>query len=167
MSKPDNVPVALRDRYNEIIALVDSFCEEHLTQEYQNLCHTLTAKLCRKRPSPITTGKVNTWACAIVYTLGRVNFLFDKSQTPFVRADTLCQHFALSTSTASAKSKTIMDALNIGVMEPAWTLPSRIQSNPMAWMIQVNGLLVDARHMPLEVQEAAFRRGMIPFVPKP
>ena len=167
MSKSDSVPAALRDRYNEIIALTDSFCEENLTQEYKSLCHTLTAKLCRKRPSPITTGKANTWACAIVYTLGRVNFLFDKSQTPFMRADTLCQHFALSTSTASAKSKSISDALNISVMEPAWTLPSRMLSNPMAWMIQVNGLIVDARRMPPDFQEEAFRRGMIPFVPKP
>ena len=60
-----------------------------------------------------------------------------------------------------------MDALNIGIMEPAWTLPSRMQGNPMARMTQVNGLLADARHMPREVQEIAFRRGLIPFVPEP
>ena len=29
----------------------------------------------------------------------------------------------------------------------------------MAWLIQVNGLIVDARKAPREVQEEAFRRG--------
>ncbi len=96
-SKSNSVPAALQDKYNDIIALTDPFCTEHLTQEYTDLCHALTAKLCRKRPSPVTTGKAR--ACAIVYTLGRVNFLFDKSQTPFMRADVLCQHFSLGTST--------------------------------------------------------------------
>ena len=35
----------------------------------------------------------------------------------------------------------------------------------MAWMIQVNGLIVDARYVSREVQEEAFRRGMIPYLP--
>ncbi|MFD2112731.1 DUF6398 domain-containing protein [Thiorhodococcus fuscus] len=33
-----------------------------------------------------------------MYALGRVNFLFDPSQTPSVQADDLCAHFGLSTS---------------------------------------------------------------------
>jgi hypothetical protein len=37
--------------------------------------------------------------------------------------------------------------------------------NPMVWLIQVNGMIVDARSMPKEVQEEAFERGMIPFIP--
>jgi hypothetical protein len=32
-------------------------------------------------------------------------------------------------------------------------------------MAEVNGLLVDLRDMPREVQEIAFQKGMIPYVP--
>ena len=35
----------------------------------------------------------------------------------------------------------------------------------MAWMIMVNGLIVDARYLPREIQEVACRKGLIPYVP--
>ncbi|WP_153304596.1 hypothetical protein [Desulfonatronum thiodismutans] len=38
-------------------------------------------------------------------------------------------------------------------------------SNPLAWMITVNGLLVDARDIPLEVQKIASAKGLIPNIP--
>jgi hypothetical protein len=40
-----------------------------------------------------------------------------------------------------------------------------MDSNPLVWMISVNGLLVDVRYMPREVQEIAFEKGFIPFIP--
>ncbi len=65
----------------------------------------------------------------------------------------------------SNKSKQIMDLLKIDLMDPEWTLPSRIEDNPMAWMISVNGLIIDARHVPREIQEVAFKKGLIPYLP--
>ncbi|MCL5285664.1 MAG: DUF6398 domain-containing protein [Nitrospirae bacterium] len=165
MSGSDRVPAALQERYHEVIALTDKCCQELLTQEYGDLCRKMAASLCRKRPSPLISGKASTWACGIVYSIGRVNFLFDKSQTPYLRADELCGHFGLSTSTGTAKSKAIMDILNVGLMDPVWTLPSRQADNPMAWLIMVNGTVVDARAMPKEIQEEAIRRGLIPSLP--
>ena len=50
-------------------------------------------------------------------------------------------------------------------MDPQWTLPSFAASNPLTWMAQVNGLLVDLRTMPREVQQIAFDQGMIPYIP--
>jgi hypothetical protein len=38
-------------------------------------------------------------------------------------------------------------------------------ANPLVWMAEVNGLLVDVRDMPREVQEIAFHKGMIPYIP--
>lgn len=165
MSESERVPAALQVKYDEIVALTDTFCQRHLNEEYRDLCRRMAATLCRKRPSPVTTGNTNTWACGIVYAVGRINFLFDKSQTPHMRADELCQHFGLSPKTGSAKSTAIMELLKSGQMDPHWTLPSRMGDNPMAWLIQVNGLIVDARHAPREIQEEAFRRGMIPYLP--
>ncbi len=145
MSESERVPAALQSQYDEIVTLTDTFCQQHLNEEYRDLCRRMAATLCRKRPSPVATGKTNTWACGIVYSVGRVNFLFDKSQTPYLRADELCQHFGLSPKTGSAKSTAIMALLKSGQADPHWTLPSRMGDNPMAWLIQVNGLIVDAR----------------------
>lgn len=50
-------------------------------------------------------------------------------------------------------------------LDPNWTLPSLMDHNPMAWMITVNGLIIDARHAPREIQEAAYRKGLIPYIP--
>jgi hypothetical protein len=163
--KTERVPTTLQGKYDEIVALTDGFCRQHLNEEYAELCRRMAATLCRKRPSPVTTGQVNTWACGIVYTLGRINFLFDKSQTPHLRADELCQHFGLSPKTGSAKSTAIMDLLKSGQMDPKWTLPSLLGQNPLVWMIRVNGLIVDARRAPREIQEEAFRQGLIPYLP--
>ena len=80
-----------------------------------------------------------------------------------MRADALCDYFGLGTSTGSAKSKAIMDTLRIAVMDPNWTLPSRLKDIPL--FIQVNGMIVDARKMPREIQEEAFKRGIIPYLP--
>ncbi|MFP3709282.1 DUF6398 domain-containing protein [Paraburkholderia sp. SIMBA_009] len=93
----ERVPVAMQDRYREITALTDAFCAQHLTDEYREPCRRLVATLCRKRPSPLVTGPARSWACGVTYAIGRINFLFDKSQKPHMRADALCQHFGLST----------------------------------------------------------------------
>lgn len=73
--------------------------------------------------------------------------------------------FGLASSTGQTHSKKIRDALNMGQMDPDWCLPSRLDANLMVWMLEVNGYMVDARHMPLEVQDIAFAKGLIPYVP--
>jgi len=161
----DAVPHHMQPVFDAVVQLTDRVCTEHLNEEYSHLSRTLAATLCRKRPSPLTRGRTETWACAIVYTLGSVNFLFDKTQTPHLRAGELCALFGVSKSTASAKAKVIMDSLKISPMDPRWCLPSKLADNPLAWMISVNGLLIDARHAPREIQEEALRRGLIPYLP--
>jgi hypothetical protein len=44
-------------------------------------------------------------------------------------------------------------------------LPSRVDQNPLVWMAEVNGVLVDLRDMPRELQVIAYEKGMIPYVP--
>ena len=50
-------------------------------------------------------------------------------------------------------------------LDPNWTLPSRLEDNPLVWVLQVNGLMVDVRQAPREVQEIAFQKGLIPYIP--
>jgi len=160
-----SVPEAMQPRFNKITALTDALCQEKLNEEHAQLCREMTATLARKRPSPLMGGHAKSWACAIAYTVGSVNFLFDKSQTPHLRADELCAWFGISKSTGGNKSSQIKQLLKIGLMDAKWTLPSRMDDNPLAWMVMVNGLIVDARSLPRPLQEEAYRKGLIPYLP--
>ncbi len=51
-------------------------------------------------------------------------------------------------------------------MDVNWTLPSRLEDNPTAWLIEIDGIIVDVRNCETWVQEEAFRRGFIPYIPK-
>jgi len=155
----------MRPAFTAIMGLIDPFCHQYLNDEYVALCRELTAALARKRPSPLTRGKPEIWACGIVYALGTVNFLFDKSQKPHVRADELCKAFGVSQSSGANKARSIRDMFGMWLFDPRWSLPSMVDQNPMVWMMKVNGFIVDIREMPREVQEVAYKKGLIPYVP--
>jgi len=155
----------MRAYYEAIVAIIDPVCAQHLNAEYAQLGRALAAALARKRPSPLARGKPEVWACGIVYALGTVNFLFDKSEKPYLRADALCAAFGVSQSSGSAKAGLIRKLFDMYQFDPNWCLPSLVDRNPLVWMLEVNGLLVDVRHMPREVQEIAYRKGFIPYIP--
>ena len=73
--------------------------------------------------------------------------------------------FGVAKSTASAKATQIRKMFGIWQLDTRWCLPSRLETNPLAWMIQVNGFIVDARYASREVQEEALRLGLIPYLP--
>ncbi|SNS52560.1 ST7 protein [Anaerovirgula multivorans] len=163
--KSMSVPKTMQDKYTEISSFIEGFCDKYLNEEYKFTCLQLCAALCRKRPSPLATGRGKIWACAIVHAVGSVNFLFDPSQIPHMKAGELYHRFEVSNNTASSKSKLIRDMIGMTPFDPEWTLPSKIEDNPLAWMIMVDGLAIDARQAPLEIQEIAFEKGLIPYIP--
>lgn len=167
MTKPakDPVPKNMQPTFEAVVALTDKFCREHLTDEYAEVCRRMAAALCRKRLSPLLSGNISTWACAIAYAVASLNFLFDKSDPLYISADGLSAAFGVSKSTASKKASTIRQALRIPQFDWRWSVPSRVDGYPGAWLIQVDGLIVDARHAPAWIQEEAFRKGYIPYVP--
>ncbi len=160
-----SVPRRMLRICEKIVAVTDDVCDRHLNQEYRELARVMTAALCRKRPSPLTSGQPRTWAAGIVYTLGRVNFLSDKSSYPHMTTVDLCAAFGVSESTVHSKVRVIEEALAIGPLDLRWTLLSLAEKNPLTWMAEMNGFLVDLRYVPREVQEIAFAKGMIPHIP--
>ena len=159
------VPVATKSAYDVIVGLTDRFCQTHLTHEYQILCRKLAAALSRKRPSPVTRGKPEVWACAVVRVIGWVNFLDDSSQSPHMKLTAIDKEFGVAESTGQGKAKAIRELLKIRQFDFHLMLRQRIEESPMAWMIEVNGIVLDARHLRPEIQEEAFQKGLIPYIP--
>ena len=165
MKDPYSVLKKMQETYDTITALTDGFCEAKLNEEYADMCRVMTAKLCRKRPSPLASGRAKNWAAGIVHAIGTVNFVFDRSQTPHIVVPDISDYFGVGKSSPTSKSKVIRDLFNIGLMDPKWTLPSRMDRNPMAWYVMVDGLILDARSLPRHIQEAAYSKGLIPYIP--
>lgn len=156
------VPLALRPRASEILAITDQACEACLDDEYAQLCRSLVARLARKRPSPLVRGDTRIWAAGGIYAVGQINFLFDPSQQPHLSSEELARHLGVVKSSMANKAALIRKTLDLGVYEPDLTRRSMLEQHPLAWLVQVNGLLVDARALPAEVQDEARRRGLIP-----
>ena len=165
MLAPERIPQAMADKFSAITVLTDAFCEFHLNEEYRQMIQHVVGALARKRPSPLLKGKENVWAAAATHAVGRVNFLDDPTQTPHCKPKLIYEFFGIAESTGQNKSKEIRDVLKMGPMSPEWTLPSRLADNPMVWMLQVNGLMMDIRRAPIELQRLAFEKGLIPFIP--
>ena len=166
-NNPLRIPDALRHDVEQIFTLTDPFCAEHLDVEYGELVRKLVAKLARKHSSPLARGDLRIWAAAAIYAVGSVNFLFDRTQRPHLTGDDLSALTGVPKSTLTNKAKLIREVLRIGQLEPEFCRRELLASNPMAWMISVDGFIVDARMMPPEVQAEARRRGLIPDLPDP
>jgi len=78
-ARSNSVPKLMLPVYQKIVGVTDDVCDRHLNPEYRALARAMTGALCRKRPSPLASGQPQTWACGILYVLGRINFLGDPS----------------------------------------------------------------------------------------
>ena len=77
----------------------------------------------------------------------------------------LCAAFDVGQCTVHAKARVIEKMIGARPFNLQWTLPSLVEKNPLFWMAESNGLLVDLRDMPREIQEIAFQDRLIPYIP--
>lgn len=152
------------DTFDKILKLTSEFCQKYLNEEYRELCEDM-AWTVYEEGLPIEQGKPSSWASGIVHAIGWVNFLGDPSHKPYMTTTELAAGFGVSVGTMLAKSKTIRDELDIIALDPDWCLPALLADNPLVWMIKVNGFIMDARYAPPEIQQEAYRLGLIPFIP--
>lgn len=158
------IPMAFRERFAELVGLTDAFCESHLNDEYKTVCREMVAAVCQ-RGSPVLRGKATGWASGIVFSVGWINFLGDPDQSLRMTGKQIAQGFGVSEATLMARSREIRKGLDIIRFDPMWTIPSRLDDNPLLWMIEVDGLIVDVRHAPYEFQKTAYEAGLIPYIP--
>jgi hypothetical protein len=124
------VPAAMADTYISASELVSQFCDERLDVEYREICLRALEKLCRKRPSPLLRGHLNTWACGIVHAVGKINFLFDKKAPVHSTADELAGWFGISKSASSSKSAEVSKLLGLSYFDREFSLRRILEANP-------------------------------------
>ena len=73
--------------------------------------------------------------------------------------------FGVGESTGQGKSKLIRNMFTIRQFDYHWTLPNRMDDNHVLWMLEVNGFIMVIRRCSREVQELAFEKGLIPYIP--
>ena len=159
------VPSVMKLKYEAIAGLTDKFSDEKLNSEYKYLAKKLAAKLCRKKDHPLNSGSEKVWAASIIHAIGMVNFLYDKSVKPNITNAELIDWFGVSQSTVSGRSKKIRDMFNFSQMNYEWMLPSNLNDMSSIWFIVIDEFIMDIRDMPLDIQEAAFNEGLIPYIP--
>ena len=82
-----------------------------------------------------------------------------------MRSTDIDHYLGTSPSTGAAKLAAIRKMLGMHQLDPDWSLPSRLEENPLVWMLKVNGFMMDIRSAPREAQEVAFKKGLIPYIP--
>ena len=161
------IPERLQPIYEDVSGIITTYCKQYLSDEYCEICLRLFEKLCCKRPSPLLKDRANTWAAGIVYTIASNNFIFDKTMPIHMTADELVRPFDLAPSTAASKAAEIRKMIEISPLDTEWLLNELIDRNPAVWMLSINGYIVDARDLPLEIQQEAVCKGLIPYLPHP
>lgn len=142
-----------KEKEQMLIELVSNFCQDKLNEEYETLCIELVKKLGRKRNVPFMTGKLEIWAASIVYTIGNLNFLFDKSFEPYIRSSDIHEYFGTKSSTVVAKSKVIRDLLKLDRFNNEFSTNRMSESNPFNQYVMVDGFIVTIDSLPEEYQQ--------------
>lgn len=138
----------LQARTQEILDHTAAFCSQRLDAEYAALCEKLVLKMSRKKAVPYASGSTAIWAGAVIYALGRINFLFDKSQKPHVMQAQVAEHFGTTVSTLGQKSKVIRDLFKMRYWDPEFSTSAIAARNPLADMVMVGGMIVPRSMLP-------------------
>lgn len=153
---PDKATI---QKYTEtLIQMTNGFCDSHLDQEYKVLCEKLIRKMSRKKVVPFLSGRMEIWAAAVVYALGSINFLFDKSFTPYVSTDDLCDYFGTKKSTTGQKAKVIRDMFKLYYYDDEFSTAEMKKNNPFASFasnVFLDGMPIPLSALPPELQEIA------------
>ena len=135
-----------------LLEMVGTFCTQKLNDEYLQLCEKLIRKMGRKREVPFQRGKLEIWAAAVVYAIGSINFLFDKSFEPYMSAEQISEFFGTKNSTVSNKAAQIKDMFKMWHFSPEFSTKKMTEDNPFNNMVMVDGFIVPLDTLPPYLQ---------------
>ncbi len=151
------IPANRKVRLREIVTITDRFCED---AEFRRLCRSMAVVLCLKGV-PLESRKAAGWAAAIVYSLAWVN----TGHPLHNAADEILSGIAVSPGRLMRRVRVLRKTLGLQRMDQRWSTRRTVGLNPRTWKVVVDGRPCDIRTAPRKVQEEAYRRGIIPFLP--
>jgi hypothetical protein len=137
-----SIKIEIQNKKDQLIQMTSRFCQEYLDQEHENLCKKMIEKMARKRVVPFLAGKLEIWAASIIYAIGRMNFLFDKSFEPCSSPDEICDYFKASKSTVGQKAKVIHDLFKLGHFNSEFSTETMKQRSPFNRLAMINGYVI-------------------------
>ncbi|MCE1246828.1 MAG: DUF6398 domain-containing protein [Firmicutes bacterium] len=143
----------IQSKSEQLKLLTSKYCDEYLNDEYKQLCIKLIKKMERKKVVPFLSGKIEIWAAATVYTIGSINFLFDKSFEPFVKPGDISKYFGAAQSTTTQKSKLIRDMFKLHYYDSEFSTSKSREDNPFNDMVMINGFIVNKNFLSSDNQE--------------
>ncbi len=143
----------IKEREKKLLDMTGIFCSKKLDDDYFQLCEKLIKKMGRKREVPFKRGKLEIWAAAVIYAIGSINFLFDKSFEPYITAQQISDYFGTKNSTVSNKARQIREMFNLTMFDNEFATEQMNETNPFNDLVMVDGLIVPLSSIPADLQE--------------
>jgi hypothetical protein len=143
----------IKEKENKLLDMVGVICAKKLDDDYFQLCEKLIKKLGRKRDVPFQKGKLEIWAAAVVYAIGSINFLFDKSFEPYMTATQISEYFGTKNSTVSNKAREIKEMFDMWHFNPEFSTQYMTETNPFNNLVMVDGFIVPLDTLPEGMQK--------------
>jgi len=143
----------IKERENKLLEMTGLFCSQKLDEDYFQLTEKLIKKMGRKRDVPFKRGKLEIWAAAVIYAIGSINFLFDKSFEPYVTTQEISDYFGTNYSTVSNKAGQIRKMFNLTLFDNEFATEHMNATNPFNDFVMVDGLIVPLSSIPESLQE--------------
>lgn len=121
-----------------IKSLFNSYCKKHLDNDYLNLCNKVFEDLIKEDEQIFKRGKAEIWAASVVWSVGSINFLGDKSFEPYATLADVCSFFNANTSTVGQKASKIKDLLDISIWDSRYQLPDSSIGNFLDSLVMTN-----------------------------
>lgn len=143
----------IKEREKKLLEMTGIFCSQKLDDDYFQLCEKLIKKMGRKRDVPFKRGKLEIWAAAVIYAIGSINFLFDKSFEPYMTAQQISDDFGTKNSTVSNKAGQIREMFKLKMFDNEFSTNQMNETNPFNDLVMVDGLIVPISSIPENLQE--------------
>ena len=142
----------IKNKKTAIQELIGTFCVQKLDADYNELCEKLILKMGRKRDVPFQRGKIEIWAAAVVYAIGSINFLFDKSFEPYMTAGEISDYFGTKSTTVSSKAKQIKDMFDLWYFNTEFSTQHMNSTSLFNDLVMMDGFIVPISSIPAELQ---------------
>lgn len=166
MHHTTDMPNNIKNSYLEISGLTDIFCLGYLSKKYVHASRTMVSQLCQSHISLVKPCKTKYWAAGTIHALAKTNQLYATETIPHVPASKVIDEFEISRSTIYKYANLIQQLINV----PCFQVPQNHQQQSQAtlsqWLISIDGIIIDAREMPHDIQKEAYQKGSIPHLPR-